>query len=124
MQTLFHRLLAPVGHALHVSPFHSFFTLRLLPFGSALFVTPAAGFSGIPFSPFLWATFLGALPQNLVFVLIGTGAHIGHGLHLSLGAALCIGSALLGIALMRRARREGSTLLDAASTAENDKKVN
>ncbi|WP_070403394.1 TVP38/TMEM64 family protein [Kozakia baliensis] len=123
-QNRFRGKLAPVGHALKVSPFQAVLTLRLMPVGSALFVTLAAGFYGIPFWPFLWATFLGALPQNLVFVLIGTGAHIGHGLQLSLGAALFIGSALLGIALMRRARREGSTLLEAASTTENDKKVN
>lgn len=107
LQARFRGKLALIGHILHASPFQAILTLRLMPVGSALMVTAAAGLYGVPIMAFTWATLIGALPQNLVFVLIGAGAQLGHTAQVVLGLILFAGSTLLGLYLLHKARREG-----------------
>lgn len=116
--------LAPVGDALNHAPFQSVLILRLMPIGSALMVTMAAGLYGVPVLSFTFATLLGALPQNLVFVLIGAGARIDHTSQMLLGIALFAISSLLGIVLLKRARRQNPAFVGAlGSTTDVDAKL-
>lgn len=120
-----------IGHVLEKSPFQAVLTLRLLPVGSALMVTAAAGLYGVPLWAFGWASFIGAIPQNLVFVLIGAGAQFGEGVQIGLGILLFAGSSLLAWALLAKARREGGALAtladrlpaDSADPVEDDASV-
>ncbi|GBQ82997.1 TVP38/TMEM64 family protein [Asaia krungthepensis] len=109
-QARFRGRLTLIGHVLEKTPFQAVLTLRLMPVGSAIMVTVAAGLYGVPLAAFGWATFLGAIPQNLVFVLVGAGAQLGQGVQIGLGFLLFIGSSILAWLLMRRARREGGAL--------------
>ncbi|RUT25160.1 hypothetical protein C0V97_13150 [Asaia sp. W19] len=119
-QARFKGRLALIGHILEKTPFQAVLTLRLMPVGSAIMVTVAAGLYGVPISAFGWATFLGAIPQNLVFVLIGAGAQLGQGVQIGLGVALFAGSSALAWLLMARARREGGALATLTQEAGND----
>ena len=62
-----------------------------------------AGLSAVPVAAFTAATAIGALPQTLVFALLGSGIGLGHLARVVLAVALFIASALLGTWLMRRA---------------------
>jgi len=122
-QARFRGRLQLIGHVLANSPFQAVLTLRLLPVGSAIMVTAAAGLYGVPLAAFGWATLLGAIPQNLVFVLIGAGAQLGQNIQIGLGLLLFTGSSFLAWFLLARARREGSALAQLADKADPDQPV-
>lgn len=114
--------LAPFHTALVHAPFRSILILRLMPVGSALFVTVAAGVFRTPVAAFLMATLIGALPQNLVFVLMGAGARIGQFTQLALGVILFGASTALGLLLLRHIRQITPELAAAIGTASDGPK--
>jgi len=89
------------------APFPAVLAARLMPIGSAVLVSIAAGLLKIPFIPFAAATLIGGLPQNLVFVLIGSGVRIGATFQVALGLALFALSIALGLFLLRRSHKQG-----------------
>ena len=91
-----------LDRAVAARPFATILTLRLLPVGSSLLLSLAAGLSRAPFGAFLAATVLGALPQTVVFALLGSGVGVGHVARIVLALALFAVSAALGTALMRK----------------------
>ncbi|MBE7211646.1 MAG: VTT domain-containing protein [Gluconacetobacter diazotrophicus] len=93
--------LARFGELARRRPFGTVLTLRLLPVGSSLLLNLAAGLLRVPPLSFVLATALGALPQTLVFVLLGGGARIGHAAQLASAVALFAASGALGLWLMR-----------------------
>ncbi|WP_231865384.1 TVP38/TMEM64 family protein [Gluconobacter albidus] len=97
---------AALARTLHAKPFRAVLTLRLMPVGSALLVSTAAGLFELPLLPFSVATFLGGLPQTLIFVLVGSGTRIGHVLQLGLAGILFVVSGVLGAVLLRQHGRE------------------
>ena len=94
--------LAGLDRAVEARPFASILTLRLLPVGSSLLLSLAAGLSRAPLGAFLAATLLGALPQTVVFALLGSGVGVGHVARIALAVALFAASAALGAVLMRK----------------------
>lgn len=94
---------AALARILHHKPFRAVLTLRLMPVGSALLVSMAAGLFELPVTAFAFATLLGGLPQNLVFVLVGAGTRIGHVVQLGLAGGLFVVSGVLGAMLLRQA---------------------
>lgn len=96
------RRLASLDAVLVRNPFATVLTLRLLPVGNSLLVSLMAGLSGVGWPAFALATALGALPQTVVFVLLGSGIGLGQGLRIGLAAALFAASSALGVWLMRR----------------------
>ena len=94
--------LASADRFLGENPFTAILTLRLLPVGSSLMVSLVSGLSAAPVGAFALATAIGALPQTLVFALLGSGIGLGHLAQVVLAAALFIASGLLGTWLMRR----------------------
>jgi uncharacterized membrane protein YdjX (TVP38/TMEM64 family) len=89
---------------IHDHPFSMTVLIRLLPVGSNLLTNLAAGISSIRPVYFFSGTFLGYLPQTLVFALIGSGVHIAPGLKLALAIGLFLISGALGAYLYRRFR--------------------
>ncbi len=97
-------------HFIHAHPFTMTVLIRLLPVGSNLLTNLAAGISSIRPAPFFAGSFLGYVPQTLIFVLVGSGAHLAPVLKLTLAIGLFLVSMAIGMYLYRCHRGEG--LLD------------
>lgn len=82
--------------------FTSTIMIRLLPLGGNLLVNLTAGAMRIPRVPFFFGSFLGYIPQTLVFTLIGSGVQVDQGQRIGLGVVLFVISTLLGVKLYRR----------------------
>lgn len=59
------------------NPFRSTFMLRLCPLGNNALLNLAAGVSSVPAKPFFAASFLGYMPQSIVFAMLGGGISAG-----------------------------------------------
>lgn len=101
---------------IHAYPFSMTVLIRLLPVGSNMLTNLAAGISSIRPIYFFSGTFLGYLPQTLVFVLVGSGAHLAPALKLALAAGLFLMSGALGAYLYRH-YRHGQSLDDQVDAA-------
>jgi uncharacterized membrane protein YdjX (TVP38/TMEM64 family) len=89
---------------IHDHPFSMTLLIRLLPVGNNLLTNLAAGISSIRPGAFFSGTFLGYLPQTLVFALVGSGVHLDPALKLGVAIALFLVSGVLGVYLYRRHR--------------------
>jgi uncharacterized membrane protein YdjX (TVP38/TMEM64 family) len=87
-------------------PFSMTLLIRLLPVGNNLLTNLAAGISSIRPLAFFSGTFLGYLPQTLVFALVGSGVHVAPATKLAGAIVLFLMSGVLGIYLYRRHRQE------------------
>lgn len=88
------------------APFRTVLCVRLLPVGSALLVSVASGMAGLAAGRFVLATMLGGLPQNLIFLLAGSGVELRHGWALVAAAGMVLVSAGLGGWVLRGFRKE------------------
>jgi len=86
-------------------PFVVALMIRLLPLGNNALTNLAAGVSSVRPLAFFSGTFLGYLPQTLVFALVGSGVHVAPTLKLGSAIALFIASGALGAYLYRRHRQ-------------------
>jgi uncharacterized membrane protein YdjX (TVP38/TMEM64 family) len=89
---------------IHDHPFSMTVLIRLLPVGSNLLTNLAAGISSIRPAYFFSGTFIGYLPQTLVFALVGSGVHLDPTLKLALAIGLFLVSGALGVYLYRHFR--------------------
>ena len=78
--------------------------IRFLPLGSNLATNLAAGVSSVRAAPFFAGSFIGYLPQTLVFALVGSGVSIDPWFRIGLGAVLFAASGIMGVYLYRRHR--------------------
>lgn len=86
-------------------PFSMTLLLRLLPVGNNALTNLAAGVSSIRPLGFFSGTFLGYLPQTLVFALVGSGVQVSPALKLGGAIALFVVSGALGVFLYHRHRQ-------------------
>ena len=86
-------------------PFLMTLLIRLLPVGSNVLTNLAAGISSIRPLVFFSGTFLGYLPQTLVFALVGSGVHVAPAMKLGGAIALFLVSGALGAYLYHRHRQ-------------------
>ncbi|GGO69991.1 TVP38/TMEM64 family protein [Bowmanella pacifica] len=91
-------------HFLSQNTFQATIAVRLFPVGNNLAVNLLAGLIRLPVVAFLCGSFIGYLPQMLVFALSGAGLKFNAHLQILLGAALLIISSAIGIWLYRRSR--------------------
>ena len=89
---------------IHDHPFSMTVLVRLLPVGNNLLTNLAAGISSIRSTHFFFGSFLGYLPQTLVFALVGSGVHLAPTLKLTLAIGLFLVSGALGAYLYRHFR--------------------
>lgn len=101
-----------IGH----HPFSMTLLVRLLPVGSNVLTNLAAGLSQAPAPAFFLASFLGFLPQSLIFALVGSGIQVAPMLHMLIAAALFLASAILGLYLYRH-HRHGLSIADDVDAA-------
>lgn len=85
-------------------PFSMTLLMRLLPVGSNVLINLAAGISSIRPLLFFSGSFLGYLPQTLVFALVGSGVHVAPAIKLGGAIALFVVSGAIGVYLYRRHR--------------------
>ena len=90
-------------------PFWMTVLIRLLPVGNNFATNLAAGVSRVPALPFLLGSFLGYLPQTLVFALAGSGVDVGAAWRIGIAVALFLVSGVIGAYLYRK-YRHGKTL--------------
>ncbi|MBT1063591.1 VTT domain-containing protein [Bowmanella sp. Y26] len=83
--------------------------VRLFPVGNNLAVNLLAGLIRLPVIAFLAGSFIGYLPQMLVFALSGAGLKFNAHLQMVLGAILLIVSSAIGLWLYRRSRLSQQT---------------
>jgi len=88
---------------LHDDVFFKIFVLRLQPLGTNLITNLCAGVTKMPAKLFLCSSWLGYLPQMLVFALLGTGVRIGSNAYLIYSLSLLGLSLAIGFWLYRRA---------------------
>ena len=100
------------------SPVSMSLLIRLLPVGHNLMTNFAAGVSNVRALPFLWGSFLGYIPQTIVFALIGSGVSVDPGLRIGLAIALLVISSMIGVHLYRKHRHEST--LDPETDAALD----
>lgn len=86
------------------SPLAMSLILRLMPVGNNMVTSLAGGLTSIPLWPFLAGSFLGYVPQHLIFALVGKGVRVDPGLRIGLAVALFVASTLWGFALYRKYR--------------------
>ncbi|MHB8915242.1 MAG: TVP38/TMEM64 family protein [Thiobacillus sp.] len=85
-------------------PFTMTLLLRLLPVGNNALINLAAGISNIRPLGFFSGSFIGYLPQTLVFALVGSGVQVAPGLKIGVAILLFIASGALGGYLYHRHR--------------------
>ncbi len=88
---------------LHEDVFFKIFVLRLQPLGTNLITNLCAGVTTVSAIMFLASSWLGYLPQMMVFALLGTGVRIGSNAYLLYGLAMLGLSLTIGLWLYRRA---------------------
>lgn len=96
--------IVPFNAFLSRAPFLLAVLIRLFPSGNNLLFSLLAGVSRIPAAPFFLGSCLGYIPQNLVFALLGSGAHVDPLWRTGLSAVLFAVTSLLGWWLYRRYR--------------------
>lgn len=101
-------------------PFSMTLLVRLLPVGSNLVTNLIAGVSRISKLAFFGGSFVGYLPQTLVFALAGSGLTVGSQWQIAVSIVLLIVSGVLGVRLYRRTRhgRSYARELETASDPE------
>ncbi|MFN3885016.1 MAG: TVP38/TMEM64 family protein [Rhodocyclaceae bacterium] len=102
VRRLFPERLARFDAFVRKAPFLMTLLVRLLPVGSNLATNLVAGVSRIPKGAFVAGSFLGYLPQQLVFALAGSGLVMDSGWQIGFSVFLFAASALLGVWLYRR----------------------
>jgi len=89
--------------------------IRLLPVGSNLITNLVAGVSSIPKLKFFAGSFIGYLPQALIFALAGDGLTVDSHWRIGSSIALFVLAGLLALPLYRR-MRHGQTYDEALET--------
>ena len=92
------------------SPLVMTFIIRSLPVGNNLVTNILAGVSRIPALPFFAGSCLGYIPQNFIFALLGSGAHVDAFWRTVISAALFALASLLGVWLYRGYRADVESL--------------
>lgn len=98
-------------------PFAMTLLIRLLPVGSNLITNLVAGVSRIPTPQFFGGSFVGYLPQALIFALAGSGLTVDSRWRIASSIVLFVLAGLLALPLYRRMRhgRSYDDTLDAES---------
>ncbi len=115
LKKLLGKKLDPLNNFLKKAPLGATLTLRLLPVGHNATTNVLAGLSQIPPLPFIAGSFLGYIPQHLIFSLLGSGVQLSPALKTGAAGALFALSSLLGYFLYRKRHKPGglAQVLDA-----------
>ncbi len=104
VSTRYPKIVAWLNNAIDKDTFLKIIILRLQPLGTNLITNVCAGVSNISLPIFLASSWLGYLPQMLVFALLGAGLRINSSTHLIISLVLTAVSFVLGTVVYRRYR--------------------
>lgn len=79
--------------------------IRLIPAGSNFLTNVIAGAVRAPYKPYLMGTFVGFIPQMLVFSLLGNGIKLGQTTQISISVVLIILAGILSFYLVKKAKK-------------------
>jgi len=96
------RVVAQLARLTRRDAFLKIIVLRIQPLGTNFLTNLCAGLTPIPRHVFLGASFVGYIPQMLVFTLLGSGVRVGSGSQLLVSGVLLVISLVLGYVLYRR----------------------
>jgi uncharacterized membrane protein YdjX (TVP38/TMEM64 family) len=100
----FERRMRKLNAFLARSPFTMTLVIRCLPVGSNAITSLLGGLSAIPPLSFIAGSFVGYIPQNLIFAILGSGMRVEPFWRIVLSAVLFTLSSALGYMLYRRHR--------------------
>jgi uncharacterized membrane protein YdjX (TVP38/TMEM64 family) len=83
--------------------------IRLLPVGSNLITNMVAGVTQINMKPFFLGSFIGYLPQMIIFSLVGSGIEVMSFWKITISIVLLVISSILGTYLYKEYKLEQST---------------
>jgi len=112
VRRLFPQRLQRFDNFVQGDPFAMTLLIRLLPVGSNLITNLVAGVSNIARLPFFAGSFVGYLPQALIFALAGDGLTVNSHWRIASSIALFLVAGLLALPLYRR-MRHGKTYDEA-----------
>ena len=98
----YNKELAKLTNFLSVNTFSKTIIIRLLPIGSNFLTNILAGVANIPIKPYLAGSFIGYIPQMIIFSLAGTGVRLAATQHILMSIALFIIALFLGWVLYTR----------------------
>ncbi len=99
---LFSGRVARINNVLSRAPFTMALMIRFMPVGSNAITNLVGGITSIPAFGFIAGSFVGYIPQNLVFSILGSGMRVETFWRVFLSASLFIISTALGWILYRR----------------------
>ncbi len=108
LQKRFGPRIAGFDRFLSQNPLAMTIAVRLFPFGINTVNSMLAGITSIPAWAFFAGSFIGYVPQNLIFALLGSGINVDPLWRTIVALGLFILSSALGYALYRRYRRDAS----------------
>lgn len=98
----FKRRMTKLNAFLKRSPFSMTVVIRSLPVGNNAVTNLLGGLSSIPAFSFIAGSFVGYIPQNLIFSILGSGMHVEPFWRITLSATLFVLSSVFGYLLYRR----------------------
>lgn len=75
--------------------------IRILPIGSNFFTNIVAGACSVPIKPYLFGSFIGFIPQMVIFSLAGAGIKLESNTHIMVSIILFIVAALMSLTLYK-----------------------
>lgn len=90
------------------APFSMTLTVRCMPFGNNALTNVLAGMSSIPPLGFIAGSFVGYIPQNFIFALLGSGMRVDPFWRVLVAALLFVAALGVGVLLFRRHRALGA----------------
>lgn len=94
--TKYKKQLIQLHNFLSVNTFSKALIIRLLPVGSNFLTNILAGIANIPLSPYILGSFIGFIPQMIIFSLVGSGIKLAESTHIIAAIILFIIASLLG----------------------------
>lgn len=98
----FERRMKKLNAFLACSPFSMTLVIRSLPVGNNAVTNLMGGLSSIPAFSFMAGSFVGYIPQNLIFAILGSGMRVEPFWRITLSAVLFVLSSAFGYLLYRR----------------------
>lgn len=116
----FESKIASVERIWLAKPFLLTICLRLLPLGNNTLTNMLAGTSKVPPLPFFCGSFIGYIPQNLIFTLLGSGVGFDDTEKFLYSALLFVVSISLGAVVYRSLRRQGVEALTRQDVSSDE----
>lgn len=108
---------------LSCNPFIMTMTMRFFPLGNNALLNLAAGVTRIPAPAFIAGSFIGYMPQTVIFALLGSGIRIDPLWRTTVSALLFVAASGLGFMLYRKFKGEQALIRNAKNGASREEEA-